>query len=284
MADFDARVTPARADVAAAHLKGAVEAARFVEGRVLAVGVGIAALRSAASETARLETQLFFGEGFTVYDAKDGWAWGQCAFDSYVGYVHERDLVPAGPAATHRITAPFSHVYAADDVKAAALRRLPMNAKVAIAAAGDRFAALAGGGFVPAPHIAPLDHQGGDFVAHAERLLRAPYLWGGRSADGIDCSGLVQAALECTGVAAPRDSDMQERELGVAVEGGVGARLQRGDLVFWADHVGIMTNAAALLHANSHHMAVAKEPLALVIARAEAKGSRVTLVRRLGFQ
>ena len=284
MADFDARLTPARGDLAAAHLKGVVQASRYVEGKVFAVGAGVAALRANPSATARLETQLFFGERFTVYDTKDGWAWGQCAFDGYVGYADERDLMPAKAEPTHRVTTLFSQVYAAGEVKSAALRHLPMNAKLAVVGAGQKFAELATGGFVPIAHVAALGAKAADFVSVAEQFLGVPYLWGGRSPDGIDCSGLVQCALERAGVAAPRDSDLQERELGAAVANGVEGPVRRGDLIFWADHVGIMSDAHTLLHANSHHMTVAKEPLAGVIARNGASGNPVTSVRRLPGQ
>lgn len=280
MAERDARLTPARGDVAAASLRGIVEAQRFVDGRVFSVAQGVAALRANPSPTARLETQLFFGERFTLYDAKDGWAWGQCALDGYVGYVKERALTLAVAAATHRVVSLFSHIYAAADVRSGTLHRIPMNAKLAVNATKPKFAVIVGGGFVPLAHIEPLAGAAADFVSVAEQFLGVPYLWGGRSPDGIDCSGLVQSALERAGIAAPRDSDMQERALGKLVTDR--NSLQRGDLVFWSDHVGIMSDASTLLHANSHYMAVAKEPLEVVVARNAASGSVVTSARRLG--
>jgi cell wall-associated NlpC family hydrolase len=284
MPDFDARLTPARKDVAAAHLRGAVHAARFVEGKILAADRGIVALRAKPSATSRLETQLFFGERFTVYDEDDDWAWGQCAFDGYVGYVERRMLGPQHGAATHRVSAIFSHIYAEADVKAPALRQLPMNAKLSVSGLGPKFAALSNGDFVPLAHIAPLGQAAADFVSVAEQFLGVPYLWGGRSPDGIDCSGLVQSALERAGVNAPRDSDMQERALGQKVPGGVKAALRRGDLVFWSDHVGIMCDGETLLHANSHHMMVAREKFADVLTRNGAAGSVVTSARRSNVQ
>lgn len=232
----------------------------------------------------RLETQLFLGERFTVYDEADGWAWGQCAHDGYVGYIERHALADAGAAASHRVVSHFSHIYERADVKAPALRGLPMNAKLAVADVDAKFAALAGGGFVSVAHIAPIDARVADFVAVAEHLQGAPYLWGGRAPDGIDCSGLVQCALERAGIAAPRDSDMQERALGQAVSGGADASLRRGDLVFWGDHVGIMSDAQTLLHANSRQMAVTKDRLGDVVARNLSAGNAVTSVRRPGPQ
>jgi len=279
MLKLDARLTPARGDLAASHLKGKVEATRFVEGRLMTVHVGITALRAAAQARSRLETQLFFGERFTVYDVSDGWAWGQSDLDNYVGYVDPRALSEENLNATHRVTAVFTQVYERADVKAPALLHLPMNAKLAVEPGEGKFAALASDGFVPRVHIAPLEKAAADFVSVAEELLGVPYLWGGRAPDGIDCSGLVQTALERTCIYAPRDSDLQETALGEAIEHGT-SRLKRGDLVFWGDHVGIMSDERTLLHANSHHMKVAMEPLQTVIARAAALGNAVTSVRR----
>jgi cell wall-associated NlpC family hydrolase len=282
MPEYDARLTPARSDLAAAHLKGIVAAPRYVEGRTLGAIQGVAALRASPSVASRLETQIFFGEHFTVYDERDGWAWGQCAFDGYVGHVERALLGPVQGEATHRVSARFTQTYAAGEVKASAHGALPMNAKLVVTAVGAKFATLACGRFVPLAHIAPLSEVAHDFVAIAEQMLGAPYLWGGRAPDGIDCSGLVQSSLERCGVNAPRDSDMQERALGREVPGCAGAVLRRGDLVFWSDHVGIMCDGATLLHANSHHMMVAKEPLADVVARNAAVGGAVTSVRRMG--
>lgn len=284
MPEFDARLTPARSDIAAAHLKDVVRAPRYVEGNVLAADRGLIALRATPSATSRLETQILFGEQFTVYDENDSWAWGQCAFDGYVGYVERRLLGPPHGASSHRVRARFSHIYAAADVKSPALRSLPMNAKLSISTAGPKFAALSKGGFVPTAHIEPLATVAADFVSVAEQLLGVPYLWGGRSPEGIDCSGLVQSALERSGVNAPRDSDMQERVLGKAVHGGPAAPLRRGDLVFWSDHVGMMCDDETLLHANSHCMMVAREKLADVVGRNRSAGSAVTSVRRLNAQ
>lgn len=284
MAEFDARLTPARDDIAAAHLKDVIRAARYVEGTVLAADHGAVSLRAKPSAASRLETQVLFGEQFTMYDEADGWAWGQCAFDGYVGYVERRLLGAPHGAPTHRVNARFSHIYAAGEVKAPAIRQLPMNAKLSVMQMGAKFAALSSGGFVPVAHIVPIDEVCAEFVSVAEQMLGAAYLWGGRSPDGIDCSGLVQIALERCGVDAPRDSDMQERALGQGVSGGVKSVLRRGDLVFWSDHVGIMCDGETMLHANSHHMMVAKERLGGVVARNEAAGSAVTSVRRLSGQ
>ncbi|WP_290751977.1 NlpC/P60 family protein [Amaricoccus sp.] len=225
---------------------------------------------------AGLATQLLHGEPFTVYEERpDGLAWGQSETDGYVGYVAAAGLGPATAAEGRRVTALASHRYAASSLKARTTASLPFHALVAAGAEADGFVALADGGFVPAPHLAAFR---GDAAEAAAGFLGAPYLWGGRSAAGLDCSALVQLSLAAAGVAAPRDSDMQAALLGEALP--AEAPSQRGDLVFWRGHVGILADPGTLLHANAHHMAVAREPLAAAAARIEAAGGGPVTLRR----
>ena len=226
---------------------------------------------------AELATQLILGERFVVYEIADGRAWGQAALDGYVGYVAAEGLGPDRPAG-RRVTALASHRYRAPAVKAGTLGELPFLADLAATGETDGFAALADGGFAPLQHLAPAS---GDMVDQALRFLGAPYLWGGRSARGLDCSALAQLALIASGTPAPRDSDMQAALVGAALAEGEAPR--RGDLVFWRGHVGIMADGETLLHANAHHMAVALEPFATAAERIEAAGGgSVTARRRLG--
>jgi cell wall-associated NlpC family hydrolase len=280
MSAHDPRLTPARADLAAAHLKGVIDAPLYVEGRALSGAKGKTWIRRRAAADAPVETELLFGETFTVYASENGFAWGQAAVDGYVGYVEACDLAPTATQPNARVTASSTFVYARADLKSPVIETLPMHARVA-AGQGD-YAELATGGFVFAKHLAPLAATADDFVTVAERFLGVPYLWGGRTPLGFDCSGLVQAALALTGTAAPRDTDMQESALGAPVKITPGLQgLKRGDLVFWKGHVGVMQNAVSLLHANAHHMSVAREPLAKAVARIAANGSAVTAIRRL---
>lgn len=279
---LDRRLHAYRPDLAAAHLRGRVEAACYVAGVERRVTVGAAALRHAPSADAPMDSQLLFGEAFTVYEARDGWAWGQSGADGYVGYVAAALLGPPAAAPTHRVAVPVSFLYPRPDIKAPPRDILPMNAKVAVAAEQGRFAELATGGFVWCGHLAAHDGPATDFVAVAEQFLHAPYLWGGKTAAGIDCSGLVQMALEAVGRPAPRDSDLQEAALGVPLSAPFDlAGLRRGDLLFWKGHVGIMCDGARLLHANAHHMQVALEPVGQTLARIARAGSRLRMVRRM---
>jgi cell wall-associated NlpC family hydrolase len=276
---FDPRLTPARPDLAAAHLRGKVEAARFVEGAEQQVIAGLAPLRKEPSHEAPLLTEALHGERITVYETdEEGWAWGQLVPDNYVGWIPAAALLPPQGAPTHRITALRTLVFPGASIKLPPVNALPMGALVTIAREQDAFAITEGGGYLPVRHLAPLASDETDFVAVAERFVGAPYLWGGKSSLGIDCSGLVQVALAACGMACPRDSDMQEREVGKPASL---AGLQSGDLIFWKGHVAIARGRNSMIHANAFHMAVTIEPVADAVARIGAGGSQVTSVRRL---
>jgi len=277
MSAFPDRLLPARPDLAADFLRGRVNADAFAAGQRCRVTAPVLDLTMTPEPGATRATQLLHGETFVVYEErKDGLAWGQAALDGYVGYVDARHLGPAAGTG-RRVTALWSHVYDRPLVQGLLLIELPYLAEVPISGTSGAFAKLRSGGFVPAPHIAPV---GKDFVAEAERFIGVPYLWGGRSARGIDCSGLLQLALLATGRKSPRDTDMQLAMLGREADGRTVP--SRGDLVFWKGHVGIMRDADTLLHANAYHMAVASEPLATAASRiAAAGGGPITGRRRL---
>jgi cell wall-associated NlpC family hydrolase len=281
--NFDPRVTPARPDLAAAHLRGKVKAGNYVEGTVQEVITGIAPVRDAPSHGATQVTEALRGERVTIYETDDeGWAWGQLAADDFVGWLSANALAPAGAPATHKVVALRTLAFPGPSIKLPPIEALPLGARLAIAHVEDRLAVTRSGSYVPAPHLAPLDFVEPDFVAVAERFLGVPYLWGGKTALGLDCSGLVQVALTAAGVTCPRDSDMQERALGAPLRGIGEQSLQRGDLVFWEGHVAIVRDRTTLIHANAFHMAVAIEPIAEALARIRDSGSEITSVRRMG--
>jgi hypothetical protein len=272
---FADRLLPARPDLAASHLRGQVIAAAFAPGERRRVTAPLLDLTTTPDPASERATQLLHGETFTVYEQRpDGRAWGQAALDGYVGYVDSRHLgrvIGSG----RRVTALWSHLYERPLVRGAIAHELPFLAEIPVCGTSGAFAKLRGGGFVPTAHLAPLAR---DFVAQAERFVGVPYLWGGRSVRGIDCSGFVQMVLLATGRIAPRDTDMQAALLGAEI--GARTSLHRGDLVFWKGHVGIMRDGKTLLHANAHHMAVASEPLAAVVARVLAAGGGAITARR----
>lgn len=279
---FDPRLTPARPDLAARRLQGQVQAARFVDGRRMQVRDGVADLKREPRPDARLDTQAIYGETVVVYEEEEGWAWAQLERDHYVGWIAANVLWSRIDAPTHRIRTPRSFVFPRPDIKDPPLLALPLGAGVAIVGERDCFAITSDGGFIFRKHLMGADERVADFVAVAETLTGAPYLWGGKSSLGVDCSGLVQTSLQLAGIEAPRDTDMQEKALGRVVE--EGEPLQRGDLVFWKGHVGVMRDGTHLLHANATHMQVASEPLAEARARNLRAGAGVTSVKRISFE
>jgi cell wall-associated NlpC family hydrolase len=283
MPALDRRVTPWRDDLAAKHLEGKVKAARFVEERAMEVIAPQAPLRREPRPDAPLDTEALRGERVSVYDANaEGWVWGQLAGDHYVGWLPSAALAPPGPAPTHRVAALRTFVFPGPSIKLQPLEALPFGAALNIARMEDRLAVTPSGGYVPAAHLKSIGDSERDFVAVAERFVGTPYLWGGKTALGLDCSGLVQIALSACGLSCPRDSDMQERALGGAVDHKAPSfKLERGDLIFWSGHVAIARDRDSLVHANAFHMAVVVEPAVEAIARIRGMGSQITSVRRL---
>ena len=283
MPDLDRRLNACRDDLADARLKGKVSAARFVEGTIRRVAHGVAPLRKEAAPGTQLVSELLLGERVRVFEETDGVAWVQNETDGYVGYTDGAALDNDPRVPTHAVSAIHTCLYPEPMIRAPNIGYLPMCAEVAVVGTKGRYAELATGGWVPLLHLAEIGTAESDPVAVAERLTGAPYVWGGRTCLGLDCSALVQLALARCGVKALRDSDMQERSLGrpVAFDGNSSA-LRRGDIVFWKGHVGIFVAPERFLHANARDMAVASAPFAEVVRYIEeAEKQKVSSVRRL---
>lgn len=279
MSNPDKRLHAYRPDLAEAALRGRIDAARFTEGKEMQVGRAVASLRRQPDETSMQLTEALPGELLRVFDEAEGWAWVKLARDGYVGYVAADFLQPAGAVASHEVATPSTFLYPKADLKTQTASILPMLSRVAVSGSEKDYAALDGGGFIFAKHLAAVGSGSGDFVTVAERFLFTPYYWGGKTVHGLDCSGLVQVSLQATGHDCPRDSDMQEASLGTALA--KGEALRRGDLVFWDGHVGIMADREMLLHANGRDMMVMLEPLAEAVTRSAEKGKHVTSIKRL---
>ena len=278
---YDPRLTPARPDLAAAHLRGVADAPRYADGRMTQVVEASAPLRRSPARDAPLETEALFGEAVTVYDEAEGWAWAQLDRDLYVGYLPLAAL-GASTEPTHRVSALRTHAYPGPSIKLPPRMALSLGARLTIVRQEGDFGVSADGLWLWRRHLADVGSLESDFVSVAELFIETPYLWGGRTSEGIDCSGLAQAGLTAAGIAAPRDSDMLAG-LGepIAIDGPI--PLARGDLAFWKGHVGIMRDAQTLLHASGFHMKVVSEPLEEARARIAATGGgEVSTVRRLG--
>lgn len=281
---LDRRITPARPDLAAEHLRGQVEARSFVGSERAWVVAPSAPLRREPRPDGPLDTEALCGEAVDVYERFEGWAWVQLKADGYVGYLPDVALRAEAPTPTHRVASLRTFVFPGPSMKLAPLSYLSLGAGVAVVAEAGEFLVLADGGHVFAAHLAPLSSHEPDFVAVAERFLHVPYLWGGKTSLGLDCSGLTQLSLAAAGIASPRDSDMLEAALGTPVMIGEGLDgLRRGDLVFWKGHVGILSDTDTLLHATAYSMTVMSEPLRTARDRIRAKSfGEITSIKRLG--
>lgn len=263
---LDRRLHAFRPDLADTALKGQVEAVRFVPGEPAQVIVPVAALRPLPDPARGIDTELLIGETVRVFDRADGWAWVKADEDGYVGYLPEAHIGPVD-VPTHRIIVPRSFLYPEPELRKPHVAVLSMGSRVKIVAEaetrGNHYHVLADGTAVMSSHCRPVSENLEDYVGIATRFIETPYLWGGRSGIGIDCSGLTQLALMMAGRKFPRDTDMQAC-VGIEI---TRDELRRGDLVFWKGHVGIMEDADMLLHANGHTMTVARENFEAAVKR-----------------
>lgn len=268
---MDRRITPANGRVAAMHLAGQVTADRFVEATQMMLARPVSDL-CAAPGGAR-DRQLLIGAMVDVFEDRDGWSFAQ-ATDGYVGYVETRRLI-APIAPTHFVATVATHAYRDEDFKSPVRVALPFLSRVTVENERRKYFET-NLGFVPKSHLRPLDHPFSDPATIAQMHFGVPYLWGGNSTRGLDCSGLIAASLSACGLPCPADSDLQRAALGQDFTGPP----RRGDLFFWKGHVGMMVDQDTMIHANAHHMATAYEPIDKAILRIEAQGDGKVLARK----
>jgi cell wall-associated NlpC family hydrolase len=285
-AALDRRLNAWRDDLADERLRGQVEADRFVSGGPGSVIVPVANVHRQPASDSGVDTQFLLGDSVRIFESCDGWSWIQGQRDNYVGYVSDADLAPGEvEPPTHRVIALSTFVYPAPELKLPPLQALSMGSLVTVASEeerrGNRYAILPDGTAIFARHLAPAGEHASDFVTVAECFMNIPYLWGGTSGFGVDCSGLIQLPMAMAGRTVLRDSYMQEATIGESLDPGPDyTGLRRGDLVFWTGHVGIMTDGKNMLHANGLTMTVAREPLSEAIARIEPVFGKPTSLRR----
>jgi cell wall-associated NlpC family hydrolase len=275
----DRRINAYRPDLADAGLRGQVEAQRFVEGRPRQVTAPNAPIRKAPDPLAEQEAEALYGERVRVFEDKNGWSWLQSERDGYVGYVESGRLGTRLWNPTHRVAVPRTPLFSGPGLKTAVTDFLHMESALEISAQENGYARTEEG-WVYAGHLAPEGEQDLDYVSTALLFLGAPYVWGGRSSLGLDCSGLAQLALQRAGIACPRDSDMQAASPLLGERLPPGETPRRGDLIYWKGHVAIALDAATVVNATAHGLAVVVEPLAELDARARSEHPQGILVIR----
>lgn len=285
MADPDIRLNAWRPDLADERLKDQVKAKRYVKGKRRQASQVLAVLPEPDIDAGMI-TQYLYGETVLVFEEEDGWAWCQSEMDGYVGYVDAAGLAPSVIKVSHEVRVPRTYVYVEADLKSPTFGFLGMCSRVRVTGKEGKFSQIEmrgaeDGGWIFTDHLASLDEPAADFVAVAEQLVNTPYLWGARDGTGIDCSALIQMSLTRAGVKALRDSDMLAGSAGKEVKSWKG-KLQRGDMIFWPGHCGIMVDAENMLHAHATAMLTTIEPLETVIERIRRiEKNDVSCVRRL---
>jgi len=225
----------------------------------------------------RQERELLFGERFTVQSEIAGIGFGFAEKDGYRGFVDVSGLGEPSQA-SHFVSTRGSHIYPAADIKSANPAGLSFGSRLKVTGSSGKFVQISDCGYVPASHVRPLATIMEEPAAVAEMFLGAPYLWGGNSCWGIDCSGLVQVALTACGIDCPADSGEQRNVVGFSF--GDNVAIERGDLFFWNSHVAMALDQQNLIHATGFHMAVVAEGIQEVIDRIADLGEGPVLDRR----
>jgi cell wall-associated NlpC family hydrolase len=278
---FDPRVHAYRDDLADKELEGLITAERYTEGSVCQVKAGVTDIRGTPDASAARTSQAVRGETVRVFDEANDWAWGQLETDGYVGYFRASALNSVPTVPTHEVAVLSTFIYPEPNIKSADVEPLSFGTTLAVTGEEGDFLQLSEGGYVYATHLRPINRRDGNVLAEIVKFVGIPYLWGGRSAFGLDCSALVQLSCLAAGIPAPRDSNMQEAYLGAPLDHMDPSQLQAGDLIYWKGHTGMMLDASSLIHVNGYHMQTVIEPLDEAISRIAYLYAKPTSFRRL---
>ena len=279
---LDPREFAFRPTIAASYLQGIVAADQFSDGVVCSVTESVLPLKNKPNDQAERASEMLFGEKFIVYERQGAWAWGQSQTDGYVGFVKINGLSDQPASPTHEIKELKTFVYQRPDIKSPVIKELSMGSRVSLKEKGENFICLKEGGWIVKKHVVELNIKEASFIAVAKKYIGTPYLWGGRSSNGLDCSALVQLSLSRVGILAPRDTDQQEETVGCFC-GKNPEGIEKGDLLYTQGHVAISSGRDLVLHANVHHMRVVEEPLQAFLSRLDETDHQLRSIKRLKF-
>lgn len=284
---FDSRITPVRDDLAADSLREQFPGRRYSQGKVKQVISDGTPLRFSANTAAGTESQLVYGETFTAYEDRGGWTWGQNDRDGYVGYVPSNSLRGEVSETDHQVVTRSTYLYPVPDIKVPPSAKISMSAQVRVVDVDGNFLQIDSGEWIFARHLVQTSYVMPDLISTAFKFMGTPYLWGGRSCQGLDCSSLVQFALRMAGIDTPRDSDLQAAAIGIEVpmtNSNDLSGIEDGDLIFFPGHVGFYVEHWRFLHANAYDMQVSVHNLSDVLDRANREDAGITCIRRTGIR